>query len=112
MPGVEVRDVQYQVIDTVPYKNRPGSNPERDKKNPFDLKDPKSVEKDIEYDPVTGEYILKEKIGTEDYKSPRSMTFEEFLDFKGRQQDNRYFKDKSGISSPKSKFSSALDPLK
>lgn len=112
LPGVEVRDVKYQVIDTVPYKNRPGSNPERDKKNPFDLKDPKSVEKDIEYDPVTGEYILKEKIGTEDYKSPRSMTFEEFLDFKGRQQDNRYFKDKSGISSPKSKFSSALDPLK
>ncbi|MFN8330900.1 MAG: hypothetical protein U0T81_06725 [Saprospiraceae bacterium] len=45
LPGVEVRDVKYQVIDTVPYKNRPGSNPERDKKIPLTLKIPNQLKK-------------------------------------------------------------------
>lgn len=107
-------EANYRTIenDTIPYKNRPGSDPVKDKKNPFDLKDPKSIEKEVEYDPISGEYILKEKIGTDYYSNPKTMTFEEYMAFKARQQDKDYLKDKSGVSRSKSRFSQAIDPLK
>ena len=99
-------------LDTIPYKNRTGSDPEKDKKNPFDLKDPKSIEKDIDYDPVTGEYTIKEKIGSDYFNNPSSLSFDEYMAYKARQQDHDYYKFKSGVTAPKSRFSSALDPLK
>ncbi|NOT36861.1 MAG: cell surface protein SprA [Saprospiraceae bacterium] len=100
------------IVDTIPYKNRPGTDPEKDKKNPFDLKDPKSVDKEIEYDPVTGEYIIREKIGSDYYSNPSSLSFEEYMAFKARQQDRDYLKDKTGVSKKRSRFSQAVDPLK
>ncbi len=103
---------EYILTDTIPYKNRPGSNPDKDKRNPFDLKDPKSIDKDIEYDPVTGEYIFKEKIGGDYYKNPSTMSFDEYMAFKARQQDNNYLREKSGTSVVKSRFASYVDPLK
>lgn len=105
-------NVKTVVLDTIPYKNRPGTNPEKDKKNPFDLKDPKSIDKEVEYDPETGEYIIKEKIGNDYYSNPGSLSFEEYMAYKARQQDKEYLKDKSGVSKVKSRFSQAIDPLK
>ncbi len=112
LPSMFEIQVGSKILDTIPYKNRPGSDPERDKKNPFDLKDPKVIDKEVEYDPVTGAYTIKQKIGSDYYKNPSDMTFDEYLAYKSRQQDSRYYKDKSGISTAKSRFQSAIDPLK
>ncbi|HRJ16692.1 MAG TPA: hypothetical protein PLI34_16960, partial [Saprospiraceae bacterium] len=50
--------------------------------NPFDLKDPKEVKQDVEFDPITGQYILTERIGEEYYRPSTTMSFEEYLDYR------------------------------
>ncbi|MEP7195103.1 MAG: cell surface protein SprA [Saprospiraceae bacterium] len=112
LPNPYVSESSYSKQDTIPYKNRPGSNPERDKKNPFDLKDPKSIDKEVDYNPETGEYTIKEKIGSDYYSNPSNMTFDEYMAYKSRQQDLAYYKNKTGVSTTKSRFNTTVDPLK
>ncbi|MCP4295481.1 MAG: hypothetical protein GY786_07730, partial [Proteobacteria bacterium] len=47
-------------------------------KSPLYLKDPKNIETTIVYDPVTGNYILKKRIGGMDYRNSTSLTKTEF----------------------------------
>ncbi len=78
--------------------------------NPFDLQDPSAVEKNVEYDPETGQYIITEKIGEENFRPPTYMTFEEYLEYSRRQQEREYFRQLSGVST-EGGGASALDPL-
>lgn len=61
----------------------------------IDLKDPSKIEKKVEYDPATNQYVIYEKIGDRYYRTPQTMTFEEFLKFKSKQQDQDYFEMRS-----------------
>lgn len=61
--------------------------------NPFDLQDPKIIDKDVDYDPETGYYIVTEKIDGKNYRPPMYLTFEEYLDWKAQQDDQQYMKD-------------------
>lgn len=79
------------------------------KTNPFDLKDPSNVEKTVEYDPITNRYIIQEKIGDENYRPPTYMTFEEYMEYRRKQDENKYFKQLSGVSTGEG--GSATDPL-
>ena len=47
-------------------------------KSPLYLKDPSNIEKTIVYDPLTGKYILKKRIGGMDYRNSISMSKKEF----------------------------------
>jgi cell surface protein SprA len=98
-------------IDTIPLKDRSGNFTQDRDKNPFDLKDPNVVDQKIEYDPVTGQYIVTEKVGDETYRPSSYMTFTEFLNFKARQQDQEYYKDLAGISTPQREKASIIDPI-
>jgi cell surface protein SprA len=60
--------------------------------NPFDLQDPKVIEKDVEYDPQTGYYIVRETIDGKNYRPPMYLSFEEYLDWKAQQDDQQYMK--------------------
>ncbi len=84
---------------------------EAEKKNPFDLDDPKSVDKKIEYDPETGQYKVTEKIGSDYFRPPTYMSFDEYMDFKARQQDRDYYKNLAGISASKKNKYSLIDPI-
>ncbi len=79
-------------------------------KNPFDLKDPPSIEKSVEYDPVTGTYIISEKIGNEYFRTPTYMTMQEYLKWKEQQQRLRYFSQLSGNGSKGLSASGIVDP--
>lgn len=73
--------------------------------NPFDTKDPSIIKKQVEYDPITGKYMFTQKIGTEYFGSPTYMTFEEYVAWKSKQQEQDYFNYLSGTKSEeKSKF--------
>ena len=61
-PYLNRRIVQSH-LDTVPIKDRPSDFTNPYKKNPFDLKDPSSIDKSIEYDIKTGKYLRKTKHG-------------------------------------------------
>lgn len=77
--------------------------------NPFDLKDPNNVEQTVEYDPATGRYLIQEKIGDEYYRPPTYMTFDEYLEYRRKQDEERYFKQLSGVNVGDGV--SATDPL-
>ncbi|HNE48137.1 MAG TPA: hypothetical protein PK806_03085, partial [Saprospiraceae bacterium] len=85
-----------EVTDTIPEKKT--EYPLYKPKTLIDLKDPASVEKSEEYDPASGQYILSEKIGNEYYKAPVKMSFDEYLNYKSKQQEREYFDYLSGVS--------------
>ncbi len=61
----------------------------------IDFRDPKSIEKKIEYDPETKQYIIYEKIGDRYFRTPQTMSFEEYLDFQSKKQNQDYFEMRS-----------------
>ncbi|MEZ5040578.1 MAG: cell surface protein SprA [Saprospiraceae bacterium] len=78
--------------------------------NPFDLKDPSAVEQSIEYDPVTGQYIISEKIGDTYFRPPTYMTFDEYVEWRRKKEERDYFNQLSGVGGTENGLS-ALDPI-
>lgn len=107
LPDLLPSGLSSQKLDTIPLKDWSSDS----KKNPFDLKDPKVIDQKIEYDPVSGQYIKTEKIGNEPIKPSSYMSFEEYLDFKSRQQDKEYMQNLAGSSSGKKYLQGLVDPI-
>ncbi len=77
--------------DTIPLEDRTGDFLNSSSNNPFDLKDPATVNKSVEYDPITNQYIITERIGEEYYRPQSYMTFDEYLDYQAKKQEQDYF---------------------
>ena len=88
--------------DTIPVQDNYGDHVTDPNRNPFDIL-PKEVEQKVEYDPETGNYIIFEKIGDEYYRTPTYLTFEEYLEYRKRQQERNYFSQMAGLSTGKKK---------
>lgn len=87
------------VQDTVPQiKDRLGDFVNDPNYNPFDLEDPGSINKTVEYDPESGYYIISEKVGDNYFRPPTYMTFEEYLAWKQKQEEQNYFNQLAGVS--------------
>lgn len=109
-PHVPLPDPVTPAADTIPpLKDRYGDFLRDRSNNPYDLKDPKSVEKTVDFDPETGGYILRERIGDEDFRPATYMTFEEYLEYRRKEDERNYFDFLSGASSD-GKINS-LDPI-
>jgi cell surface protein SprA len=99
------------VQDTVPQiKDRQGDFINDSNFNPFDLKDPGVIEKNVEYDPESGLYIISEKIGDDYFRPPTYMTFDEYLTWQREQEEQNYFDKLAGVSSAGGD-ESGLDPI-
>lgn len=61
--------------------------------NPFDLKDPKAIEKTVEYDPKNDLYIIKETLNGSYYRPPTYLTPEEYFAYRAKQEDSNYYKE-------------------
>ncbi len=97
--------------DTIPeLKERFGDFLNDQPANPFDLQDPKIIEKEVEYDPETGNYIIYERIGNDYFRAPTYMTFEEYMEYRKKKEEQEYFQQLSGISRGKDGLS-AIDPI-
>ena len=81
----------YRYGDPYNYPNR----------NPFSLKDTAFVKRTIEYDPVTKQYYVIEKIGNQYYRVPMTFTMKEFLDLKGKEDENEYFRKRASLLNAK-----------
>ncbi|MCS6917264.1 MAG: cell surface protein SprA [Chitinophagales bacterium] len=64
----------------------------------FDLKDPSAIEQQIEFDPLTGQYLLTETIGNDFFRNPSYLTFEEFLELEFKKQEGDYWRKRSNAS--------------
>jgi len=98
--------------DTLPpVSERFGDHISNPANNPFDLRDPSIIEKEVNFDPETGTYIITEKIGDEYFRMPSYMTFEEYLAYKSKQEEQAYFDRLAGVGKKGGKLSSRDDPL-
>ncbi len=79
-----------------PIKDREGDFvTDDDDDNPFDLDDPGIIEKNVEYDLETGQYIITEQIDGRDIKPPVYMTFEEYLEYQSRTNRQEYWRERA-----------------
>lgn len=61
----------------------------------IDLKDPKIIDKKVEYDIATNKYIVYEKIGNTYYKTPTYLTYDEYMEYTSRESEQSYFQQRS-----------------
>lgn len=94
-----------------PLQDRFGDFISDENKNPFDLKDPAVIEKDVEYDVETGQYIVTEKLGDDYFRAPTYMSFQEYLDYRAKQQEQSYFNKLAGVKTDDDNISGRIDPI-
>ncbi|RMG76670.1 MAG: cell surface protein SprA [Bacteroidetes bacterium] len=101
------------VQDTIPLNDRYDDFLNNPTQNPFDLNDPGIINKNVEYDPVTGQYIITETIGEDGgyFRPPTYMTFEEYMEYQARQQEREYFRELAGVSDGRRGLSGRPDPI-
>ncbi len=74
-----------------PLNDRRGDRYSDGQRNPFDLRDTAYLKSKVEYDPVTKQYYIYEKIGGFYYRKPTYLTFDEFMAMKTREQERENF---------------------
>ena len=86
-------DIPTSLPDTLPpIQDRFGDHVTDNQNNPFDLKDPKAIEKTVEYDPQSGYYIVTERLNGSYIRPPMYLSFEEYMKWKSEQEDKDYLK--------------------
>ena len=99
------------LYDTLPpLRDRRGDFISDPNRNPVDLADPSGVEKTVEYDPATGRYIVRERLGQFDFRPPTYLTFDEYLAYRTKEDQRRYFNNLAGVGNPDEQVSIG-DPL-
>jgi cell surface protein SprA len=79
-------------------------------RNAVDLRDPAGVTRSVEYDPATGNYIVREKIGNLDFRPPTTLTFEEYFKYRKEKDKQDYFRSLGGVGLGDAALT-ATDPL-
>lgn len=74
-----------------PIRDRRGTSVTDPVRNAIDLKDPRNINKSVEYDPVTRQYTVTEKIGSQNYRQPTVLTFGEFYRLQAEQSEQDYW---------------------
>lgn len=81
-------DLPYPIIDP------PGTGD--DNTGTIDLNDPSNIENDVIYDPETGQYILRSRMGENiDYRPPQAMSLEEYLQYDMEKAMKTYWTEKN-----------------
>ena len=58
------------------------------------LKKPSNIKTEVEYDPLTGQYLITEKAGTVEYRLPGSLSLHEYLQSDLKKSIDRYWRRK------------------
>ncbi len=61
----------------------------------YDLSDPKNISTNAEYDPATGYYILRTKVGDMDIATPFMLTEQEYNNWQLRRSLQQYYKERN-----------------
>ena len=63
--------------------------------SPLYMKDPGNIKKEFQYDPETGEYKYYQKLGDRDFRSPNSMSLEEYLKYDMQKSQKDFWRQKA-----------------
>ncbi len=92
-PGLAQQRDTTQPVYPIPVDN--GDPNERlYNQSPLYFMDPTNITHEVEYDPLTGQYTFKNKIGDFEYTTPITMTQQEYFLFKNRQGVMDYWKER------------------
>ncbi len=115
-------DTSKKINDTLryPIKDRRGDYLSQPSNNPFDLRDTSFIKRNVEYDPVTKQYFIREFVNGRLVKVPAALSFNEYWKLKSEKDEKAYFLQRANslgvlnrkISRPKAKvFDSYFDRL-
>ena len=79
--------------DSVHYaiKDKRGDFLSQPSNNPFDLRDSSLVKRNVEYDPITKQYFIREFINGRLVKVPATLSFDDFWKLKSDKDEKAYF---------------------
>lgn len=69
---------------TYPLKDYPFLNLSPRRKSGFGLDNPSNIKREVIYDPITRQYIIREKLGSTLYRPPQYFSFEEYQRYEDR----------------------------
>ena len=92
-PGLAQQRDTTQLIYPIPVDH--GDPNERlYNQSPLYFKDPSNITHEVIYDPITGQYTFKNKIGDFEYTSPTTMSQQDYLNYKSRQGVMEFWKER------------------
>lgn len=119
--GITVNNVKNssflytQVQDTVetgtvgplpyPFKDQPAFGYTKTDSLKLFLNKPSNIKYEVEYDPITGQYVFYEKIGTLNYRLPQTMSLEDYIDYDFEKSIKSYWRERSQIQAEDQKRS-------
>jgi cell surface protein SprA len=82
-------DINYGLKDTIrdttrlryPFRDYTDPYSKKQQNSPLYFKNPSNITTEYEYDPKTGEYTIKEKVGDIEFRAPNTMSSQEFSEF-------------------------------
>src|SRR5687767_221072 len=74
------------------FREKPGSSPLLEPKSKLYLENPSNVSTNVEYDPKTGNYNVKQKLGERDYRPETYMNLKEYQDYMFKKQMREYWR--------------------
>ncbi len=90
---VDTLDIDTTGVLVYPFEDRKEFDySDADKKSGLFLKQPSNIRTEVEYDPVTGQYILTEKIGDLNYRLPKAMSLEEYVRYDFQNSIQNYWR--------------------
>lgn len=108
--GPHLESATAILVDTIPLKEQYGDFVTDKTHNPFDIQT-SIIERDVQYDADSDKYIITEKIGDEYFRMPTEMDFEEYLDWRAKEQEKEYFDKLAGVGGSRRSGGSAVDPM-
>ena len=88
-----------------PFKDQPAFGYSKTDSIKLFLNKPGNIKYEIEYDPVTGQYVFYEKMGTLNYRLPQTMSLEDYIDYDFEKSIKSYWRERTQIQSEDQKRS-------
>jgi cell surface protein SprA len=64
-------------------------------KNALDLNDPQIIQKEVQYDAKTKQYFFTEKIGKNNFRTPTSLSYDDYVKLENKNAEQNYFQQRS-----------------
>ncbi|MFV0267305.1 MAG: cell surface protein SprA, partial [Draconibacterium sp.] len=80
-----------------PFKDQPAFGYTKQDSQKLFLNKPSNLKYQIEYDPVLGQYVFYEKVGTLNYRLPQSMSLQDYINYDFDQSVRAYWKNRAAL---------------
>ena len=77
---------------------------------PISLQEPPNISHEVVYDPITGQYTFKHKVGDFEYTLPNTMSQKDYFDYKNRQGVMEYWKERRKQNTKSANESNSIIP--